>query len=155
MLHSKRDATKVIYLDFDGHLIMWRGEEFYYDPWNMEGPDTSFSDTERTVIQLAWQSISEDFLPFDLDETTEDPGIEALRDTGGDDDEWGIRAVINHSTDAYSWAYQDSFSDSEDTELYAWSGDFPSIYETWLWIADSVVHEAGHSLGLTQERQEK
>ncbi|HIA01138.1 MAG TPA: hypothetical protein EYN66_04410, partial [Myxococcales bacterium] len=77
ILHSNPGASKVIYLDFDGHTILWMGEDFVYDAWNMEGPDTSFSDTERTVIQLAWQSISEDFLPFDLDVTTEDPGTEA------------------------------------------------------------------------------
>ena len=85
-LHSNPDATKVIYLDFDGHMIMWRGEEFYYDAWNMEGDDTSFSDTERTIIQLTWQSVAEDFLPFDLNVTTEDPGVEALMNTGGDDE---------------------------------------------------------------------
>ena len=99
ILHSNPGATKVIYLDFDGHTIIWLGQEFVYDPWNMEGSDTTFSDTERTIIQLAWQSISEDYLPFDLDVTTEDPGVEALRNTGGADTEWGIRAVINHSTD--------------------------------------------------------
>jgi hypothetical protein len=148
-LHSKPDATKVIYLDFDGHMIMWLGEEFYYVPWNLEGEDTTFSDTERTIIQLTWQSVAEDFLPFDLDVTTEDPGVEALSNTGGDDEEWGIRAVINHATDTYSWAYTDSFDDSEDTELFAWTGPDPSsVYETWIWTADSVSHEAGHALGL-------
>ena len=150
-LHSNPDATKVIYLDFDGHMIMWLGQEFYYDPWNLEGSDTTFSDTERTIIQLTWQSIAEDYLPFELDVTTEDPGVEALRNTGGDDEEWGIRAVINHSTDAYSWAYQNSFNDSEDTEMYAWTGPDSSIDETWVWTADSVSHEAGHALGLSHD----
>ena len=139
-LHSKPDATKVIYLDFDGHTIMWLGEEFTYDPWNMEGDDTTFSDTERTIIQLTWQSVAEDFLPFDLDVTTEDPGVEALMNTGGDDEEWGIRAVINHITDTYSWAYTGSFNDSEDTELFAWTGAQPeSIYETWIWTPVAIT----------------
>ena len=150
-LHSNPAATKVIYLDFDGHTIMWEGKEFYYEAWNMEGPDTTFSDTERTIIQLTWQSIAEDFLPFELDVTTEDPGVEALRNTGGDDEKWGIRAVINHSTDTYSWAYNDSFNDSEDTEMYAWTGSDSSIDETWVWTADSVSHEAGHTLGLSHD----
>jgi len=148
-LHSNPDATKVIYLDFDGHTIMWQGAEFYYVPWNLEGSDDTFSDTERAIIQLTWQSVAEDFRPFDLDVTTEDPGTEALMNTGGDDEEWGIRAVINHSTDTYSWAYTDSFTDSEDTEMFAWTGPDPSsVYETWIWTADSVSHEAGHALGL-------
>ena len=150
-LHSNPTATKVIYLDFDGHSIIWRGDDFHYVPFNMEDPDSSFSDTELTVIQLAWQSISEDFLPFNIDVTTEEPGIEALMNTGGGDTEWGIRAVISHNDGTSSWAYNDSFNSNEDTELYAWAGNFASVDETWIWIADSVSHEAGHSLGLSHD----
>jgi len=146
-LHSNPGASKVIYLDFDGHTT----GGFVYDAWNMEGSDTDFSDTERTIIQLAWQSISEDFMPFEVDVTTEFPGVEALRNTGQGDTEWGIRAVVNHSTYGYSWAYNGSFSDSEDIELFVWSGPYGAIYETWVWIADSVSHEAGHSLGLSHD----
>jgi serralysin len=147
-LHSNPGASKVIYLDFNGHTIMWQGSEFYYVPWNREGTPNTFSVIERTIIQLTWQSVAEDFKPFDLDVTTEEPDIEALMNTGGDDEEWGIRAVINHSTDTYSWAYTDSFNDSEDTEMFAWTGNFSSINETWIWTADSISHEAGHALGL-------
>jgi hypothetical protein len=150
-LHSNPGASKVIYLDFDGHSIIWREQVFVYDAWNREGDDKTFSDLERTIIQLAWRSIAEDFLPLDIDITTEDPGVEALKNTGKDDTEWGIRAVINHNTYSYSWAYVDSFNDAEDTELYAWSGDFPSVSTTWIWIADSVSHEAGHALGLSHD----
>ena len=151
VLHSNPGATKVIYLDFDGHTVSWMGDEFVYEPWDTDGHSSLFSMDERTVIQLAWQSISEDFMPFDLDVTTEDPGTEALRNTGGDDEEWGVRAVINHINYSYSWAYQGSFTDSEDVELYAWSGNFISMDETWIWMADSVSHEAGHALGLSHD----
>jgi hypothetical protein len=150
-LHSSPSSTKVIYLDFDGHTA----GSFVYPPWNYEGPDTTFSDTERTIIQHSWLSISEDFLPFDVDVTTEFPGIEALKNSGGSDTEWGVRAVINHSSYDYSWAYTGTFSDSADTELYAWSGDGSGAGspedETWIWIADSVSHEAGHTLGLSHD----
>jgi len=98
-----------------------------------------------------WWSVAEDFLPFDIDVTTEEPDIEALRNTGGDDEEWGVRAVINHSSYNYSWAYLGSFSSSSDVELFAWSGDYTDIYETWLWTADSVSHEVGHTLGLSDD----
>ena len=146
-LHSRPGATKVIYLDFDGHTYSGGS----YPAWNFEGSDSTFSDTELTVIQLSWRSISEEFRPFDVDVTTEFPGIEALKNTGGGDTEWGVRAVINHSSYDYSWAYSGSFSDSTDTELYAWSGDDPSEYETWVWIAGSVSHESGHALGLSHD----
>lgn len=150
-LHSNPSASKVIYLDFDGHTIVWDGEPFEYGPWNAEGSEDTFSDLERTIIQRTWQSVSEDFLPFDIDITTEDPGVEALRNTGGSDTHWGIRAVINHSTDDYSWAYEDSFTDSEDTEMYIWTGEEDNAAGTWLWTADSITHEAGHALGLSHD----
>jgi len=146
-LHSNPGATKVIYLDFDGFTT----GGFVYDAWNMEGADTDFSETERTIIQLTWQSVSEDFLPFEVDVTTEFPGVEALRNTGQGDDEWGIRAVINHSTYGYSWAYNGSFDDPQDVEMFVWSGPYGTVYETWVWIADSVSHEAGHALGLSHD----
>ena len=72
-LHSNPGATKVVYLDFDGHTIMWRGKEFVYDGWDWDGDPEVYSDDELAIIQLAWKSMSEDFLPFDIDITTEEP----------------------------------------------------------------------------------
>jgi hypothetical protein len=142
-LHSRPGATKVIYLDFDGH----DGEE-YYPPWNREGSDTTFSDDERTIIQLTWYAAAEEFLAFDVDVTTEFPGIEALRNTGGGDTEWGARVIINHSSLDSSWAYIGSFSDSEDRDTYVYSYNDPSIFETWITISTTIAHEVGHTLGL-------
>ena len=63
----------------------------------------------------------------------------------------GASAVVNHTTYGYSWAYNGSFNDSEDIELFVWSGPYDTTYETWVWIADSIAHEAGHSLGLNHD----
>lgn len=125
------------------------GEPFTYVGWDFDGDPTAFSDDELTIIQLAWQALAEDFRPFDIDVTTEEPPIEDLKKTSEADTRWGIRCVVNHRTYDYSWAYVGSFNSPFDVEMFAWTGDFPGdIAETWLWLADSVNHEAGHALGL-------
>ena len=150
-LHSNPGATKIVYLDFDGHSVPWGGSMYVYPAWNWEGSPETLSDDELTIIQLVWWSVSEDFMPFDIDITTERPDIEALKNTGNGDTEWGVRAVINHLSYDYSWAYSGTFSSAYDDELFAWSGNFSDIYETWLWTADSVSHEVGHTLGLADD----
>ena len=40
-----------------------------------------FSDAELDVVQRVWQRVAEDFSMFNIDVTTEDPGVEALRKT--------------------------------------------------------------------------
>jgi hypothetical protein len=147
LLHSNPGATKRIYLDFNGHYGL-EPKAAYYEPFNFEGSGTTFSNAERTVIQQAWQSASEDFLPFNVDVTTEDPGVEALRKTGGGDTEWGIRAVVSASNWDYSWGYIGSFNWDTDYECQIYPGD-----NSWIWIADSISHEVGHSLGLDEDGQ--
>ena len=99
LLHTNPGASKVIYLDFNGHTTTgttWNSS--YVDPiltpaYSFEG-DSSFSDAELERIQKIWERIGEDYLPFDVDVTTEDPGVEALRNSGSGDSQWGIRVVI-------------------------------------------------------------
>jgi hypothetical protein len=52
-LHSRPGATKVIYLDFDGHSYVGGS----YAAWNFKGSDSTFSDTELTIMQLSWRSL--------------------------------------------------------------------------------------------------
>ena len=143
LLHSDPGATQRIYLDFNGHNGLIAD---YYAPFNFEGSSTTFSNAELTVIQQAWQSASEDFLPFHVDVTTEDPGVEALRKLGSGDTEWGIRAVVSASNWDYSWSYVGSFNWNTDTECQIYPGN-----NSWIWIADSISHEVGHALGLNHD----
>jgi len=144
LLHSRPGATKRVYLDFNGHI----GIEGTYAPFNFEGSGDTFSNAELTVIQQAWKSASEDFLPFNVDITTQDPGVEALRKTGAGDTEWGQRAVISASNWDYSWSYVGSFNYDTDYECQIYPGN-----NSWIWIADSISHEVGHSLGLNEDGQ--
>jgi hypothetical protein len=138
-LHSRPGATKVIYLDFDGH----EGFDGTYTPFNFEGNEDDFSDAELISIQLAWKLVSEDMIPFNVDVTTEFPGIEALRKSGGGDTHWGCRVVITHGPWDYSWAYIGSFNWEDDQEVYVNAGN-----GKWIWMGDTISHEVGHAFYL-------
>ena len=78
-LHSKPGASKVFILDFDGHTISgttWNnGAEPSYSatPFDTDGNFSNVSDAERATIHEIWHRIAEDFAPFDIDITTEEP----------------------------------------------------------------------------------
>src|SRR5439155_111553 len=79
-LHSRPGATKVIYLDFDGHdgsATAW-GSKAIARPFDFDGDPSTFSNAERDRIQYIWERVSEDYACYDIDVTTEDPGVEAL-----------------------------------------------------------------------------
>jgi subtilisin-like proprotein convertase family protein len=85
-LHSNPTATKTIYLDFDGFTTrntQWNTD--YKQPnivtpaFSLDDDFINFSDDEKLAIQAIWEHVSEDYRPFDVDVTTQDPGVEALR----------------------------------------------------------------------------
>ena len=96
-LHSDAGETNVIYLDFDGFVARnttWNAQSglpnILTGAFDVDGDPTTFSDAERTTIQSIWERISEDFRPFEVDVTTEDPGDAAIAASG-------IRVVIGGS----------------------------------------------------------
>ncbi len=153
-LHSRPSAAHTIYLDFDGHVTQntrWNGQ---YDlltiaspPFDTDGNPSSFSNAELIEIQQAWDGVAEDFRPFDVDVTTEDPGVEALRRTDGSDTAWGIRVVF---TDDFTggacqcggMAYLGYFSANSDTPVFVFNK--ATVAE----VIESASHEVGHSLKL-------
>jgi hypothetical protein len=158
LLHSTPGASKVIYLDFDGHTTSgteWNteftgGDDFTSPAYSYQG-DSSFSDAEKERIQKIWQRVAEDYIPFDVDVTTEDPGSAALMKAGLFDQEWGVRVVIGgNSSDWYEpgaggVAYVGSFDWGSDTPVFA----FPkNLSNSEKYIAEAVSHEVGHAVGL-------
>ena len=82
-LHSRSTATRKIYLDFDGHLTIgtqWnagRSATLTTPPFSSDA-DPAFSDKEKAIIQESFRRIAEHFAPWDVDVTTEDPGVEVM-----------------------------------------------------------------------------
>jgi PKD repeat protein len=154
-LHSFPGGTKVIYLDFDGHNTTgtpWnsgRTDPIVSAPFDLDGNPASWSNGEMDMIQYIWQRVAEDFLPYGVDVTTQDPGLEGLRKTSSGDEYYGQRVVISptnwYNTNAGGVAYIGAFNWNSDTPCYAFTAQLSNGEK---YIAEAASHEAGHTLGL-------
>jgi hypothetical protein len=77
-LHSKPGASRTVYLDMDGHVVsgtIWNGsaDPLYMRPYDTDGNDGVFSQSELDVIAEVWKRVAEDFASYDIDVTTEEP----------------------------------------------------------------------------------
>jgi hypothetical protein len=155
-LHSLSTATKRIYLDFDGHFTTNTTWQNYFNYPNINTPAfsldsnyTSFSDAEKTAIQDVWARVAEDFAPFQVDVTTEDPGVDALRNNGGGDTAWGIRVVVGGDG---AWmgsagvAIVGGFGPSDDAPAFAFADQWWKTDPNFVSLC--ISHEVGHTLGL-------
>ena len=105
-LHSDPNADRVIFLDFDGHHSVnnaW-GHDIEFPPFNLGGNAEFFTETELQQIINIWLRVVEDFAPFVVDVTTEDPGLAALTRTSGSDQTYGSRCVMTQATDGFGVA---------------------------------------------------
>lgn len=164
ILHSKPGASKVIYLDFNGHVTSgttWNsnftgGANIVTPPYSNDTTvTTAFSTTELNNIVSIWQRVAEDFAPFDVDVTTEDPGLEALRKTTTSDTLFGVRVCIGGSS--YDWygagaggvAYLNSFVWNSDTPCFVFTDQLGSGNAKF--TAEAASHEAGHTFNLSHD----
>ena len=160
-LHSRPTASKTVYMDFDGFTAVgtsWNRayniQQIVSPAFDPAGNGAAFTDAELRTIQSAWQRVAADFAPFDVNVTTEDPGEDALVNTGGNDSRWGIRVVTtldNFSGQpvggfayigSFRWGYEQA--GASDTPCYV----FNSFSRD---VAAAVSHEVGHSLGLSHD----
>ena len=154
-LHSRPDSNFTIFLDFDGHTTVgttWNnayGMDEIVHPNYWGGTGSDFSESRLELIQEIWQIVAEDFAPFDVDVTTEEPfDLDDLRYQGEDDTRWGVRAVMTKDTFADcscgGHAYLGSFDDPQDEPAFVYNGGLNAGSET-------VSHEVGHQLGLNHD----
>ena len=160
-LHSKPGATRVMFLDFDGHIITntdWN-TQYNTDYWEAKAFDndddpSSFNVSETETIKGIWRRVAEDFAPFNVDVTTERPSTfnnntgrilitQAIDENGyylprADEGVWGV-AYLN------VWG-KDNFANQSPAFVYADRAG--NVAES---VADVASHEVGHNLGLSHD----
>jgi hypothetical protein len=154
-LHSNPSANHTIYLDFDGYYIassQWEnGGALQLKPFY-----TDFtSSTTLLEIQKIWQRMAEDFAPFHVNVTTQEPNTEDLRKSGTGDTRWGIRMAFTYNTNLLTGnpiinaggggtAYYNSFNWSTDDVALGFNrGEYAA--------AETGSHEVGHTLNLRHD----
>jgi PKD repeat protein len=155
-LHSKPGASNVIFLDFDGHSFSstaWGAGTINARPFDTDGNSASFSTTELTAVSEIWHRIAEDYAPFDVDVTTEQPAN--FGPTTG-------RILITHNKDV-SGSDMPYASAGGVAYVNVWGrSNFASYYSPALvyynnlasyapYIAEAASHEMGHNLGLAHD----
>ena len=174
LLHSKAGSNRTIYLDFNGHTVSgtsWNAPSSEggsnlpngaHPAWDPAGDGAAFSNSERELVQDVWRRVAEDFAPFDVDVTTQDPGVAAIERTDAADQVYGTRALITPSTQARQFlcnstcggiAYLDVFdfwwTDPTFADYYQPAWVFAQGFSNnSKWLAEAVSHEVGHNLSL-------
>ncbi|MGB0115085.1 MAG: hypothetical protein WBP59_17830 [Ilumatobacteraceae bacterium] len=147
-LSSLPGSGKVLLLDFDGHTTSG-------DPaWNNGNPIVSVAYPGAAAEKCEiWRRVAEDFLPFDVNVTTIDPGLEGLRRTSTGDQDFGQRMVISPTNwrdqaSLLGLALVGSFESIADRSAFVFTSQLGPAN-----IAEAVSHEAGHTLWLSHDGQ--
>lgn len=163
-LHSKPGSNRVIYLDFDGFTLAASNGWGITSAggWDADGNLASFSNGEQDIIQGVWQRVAEDFAPFDVDVTTQDPGAAAITRTNAADTAYGTRAVITSDSAAWSTACSQACGGVAYLSVFSTPSSHTFYQPAWVFadglgpdnekfIAEATSHEVGHNLGLDHD----
>ncbi len=152
-LHSLPGSKKVIYIDFDGHTTtgtVWNlfyGNQIISQAYDLDGNPSSFSNVELDRIQDIWKLVAEDYAPFDIDVTTEDPGQDAIARSSSSDERYGTRVVMTVDNFASCGCGGFAFVKVFDSVGSIHKPAFV-FNKSLVGASEAVSHEAGHNLGL-------
>ena len=173
-LHSRPGSRRVIYLDFDGHMVSgtaWdngTGGPCFSDAYDTDGVPGTFSPAELTAISGVWARVAEDFAPLDVDVTTADPGPDAITRSSPGDSRYGTRVLITNSRTLCAngqTVYRSLCSGGCGGLAYVGVFDrWPNhanyqpafVFQNGVGggqknIAEASSHEAGHTVGLSHD----
>jgi len=171
-LHSAPAASRVIYLDFNGHTLSgtaWNkstgNRSCYTDAYDSDGVPSSFSQAELKEIVGVWSRVAEDFAPFGIDVTTQEPSSDKITRSGSSDESYGTRTLITNSKTRCAknkTLYQSVCSNGCGGVAYVGVFDDPAnhayyqpalVFQNGVGagqknLAEATSHEVGHNLGL-------
>jgi hypothetical protein len=166
--HSRPGSTNVLFLDFNGAVVSNTAWNSYPDfglvsawdcrPYSIDADETTFSVIEQQAMRTIWERVAEDYTPFDIDVTTEQP-LTWNRHTGHvlitpDFDKNGV--ACPHEG-AGGVAFIDVFGSEEYSYDYAgecYSPAWVFNYESPIALeyeAEAAAHEMGHNLALSHD----
>ena len=162
-LHSRPGATRVVFLDFDGHVISgtaWNTgtsspATYVALPYDIESPaNPTFNNDELNRIHEIWHRVAEDYAPFDIDVTTEEPV--SFGPTVG-------RILFTKDVDANA-IQMPAFGAGGVAYVNVWGlSNYASFYSPALvyynrlgpnhppYMAEAGSHEFGHNLSLSHD----
>jgi PKD repeat protein len=161
-LHSRPGSNRVIYLDFNGHVTSgtsWNtsytgGQPINSAPFSIDGDPNTFNTQEQDAIQYIWQRVAEDYAPFDVDVTTEDPGDAAIFRSSSSDSVYGTRAVISptnftgSSIGGIAYVGVFNYVGTNYKPAFVMTSGLGNNEKN---IAEATSHEVGHNLGLSHD----
>ncbi len=166
ILSSNPSATRKVFLDFDGHVVSgtpWDnnyndGDPIHAPPYSVDGDLFNFSTTEINNIEEVWRRVAEDFAPFNVDVTTQDPGTAAFTEGAR-----ALRVLISTNFDSAAmggtgnqWfsnaggvAYLGSWRWTSDTPVWVFENNLGNGFAKY--VAEAASHEVGHAFDLNHD----
>jgi hypothetical protein len=168
-LNSRPGSTRTIYLDFKGgtysgsFVCQYAGATPCSLPaFTQDADATTFSATELVAVYRIWQSVAEDYAPFDVNVSTQDLGSAALDRASLADNAYGTRVLI--TSDA-TWATGCGCGGMAYVSVWGSTDSSSQTYEkpaavivtanlgggATKYVAEATSHEVGHNFGLSHD----